>query len=135
MKNYMTRRNNNDFWDNAFDGFFRPFYVDEDSAIMKTDIKETETDYVLDVEMPGFEKKDISLKFENGYLTISAKKEDKQEENTHYLRRERSVSFSRSYYMGEVDQKQIKAKYENGVLVVSVPKEKPEETNHVITIE
>ncbi len=135
MKNYMTRRNNNEFWDNTFDDFFRPFYVDEDSALMKTDIKENEGEYLLDVEMPGFNKNDISLKFENGYLTVSAKKEDKQDEKTHYLRRERSVSCSRSYYMGDVDQKLIKAKYENGVLTVAVPKEKPEESNHVITID
>lgn len=130
MRNYLTTRTN-DLFEEAFDSFFRPFYVDSNSTFMKTDIKETETDYVLDVEMPGFDKKDISLKFESGYITISAKKE---EDNAHYLRRERAVSCSRSYYMGDVNEKLITAKYNNGVLTVTVPKQKPEESRHNITI-
>ena len=133
MKNYLVHRNN-DLIDDAFDSFFRPFYVDSESSFMKTDIKETDKEYVLDVEMPGFDKKDINLKFESGYITISAKK-DQSEENSRYIRRERAVSCSRSYYMGDVDEKQIKAKYENGVLVVTVPKDKPEQTKHAITID
>lgn len=133
MKNYLVHRNN-DLIDDAFDSFFRPFYVDSESSFMKTDIKETDKDYVLDVEMPGFDKKDINLKFESGYITISAKKEQ-NEENSRYIRRERAVSCSRSYYMGDVDETQIKAKYENGVLSVSVPKDKPEQTKHAITID
>ena len=134
MKNYMTTRRNNDFWDNTFESLFRPFYVDSESSFMKTDIKETDTHYVMDVEMPGFDKKDIALKFESGYVTISAKKEAK-DDGERYLRRERAVSYSRSYYMGDVDEKQIKAKYENGILTVSVPKDKPEETKHHIVID
>ncbi len=134
MKNYITRRNN-DFLEDAFDGFFRPFYVGEDTALMKTDIKENEKEYVLDIEMPGFAKEDINLKFDNGYLTVSAAKQAKEEENEHYIRRERSVKLSRSYYMGDVDQTLIKAKYDNGVLTVTVPKEKPESAKHVITVE
>ena len=133
MKNYLVHRNN-DLIDEAFDSFFRPFYVDSESSYMKTDIKETDKDYVLDVEMQEKKKKDISLKFESGYITISAKKEQGAE-NSRYIRRERAVSCSRSYYMGDVDEAQIKAKYENGVLVVTVPKDKPEQTKHAIAIE
>ena len=133
MKNYLTRRNN-DLFDEAFDSLFRPFYVDSESTFMKTDIRETDKNYVLDVEMPGFDKKDIALKFESGYVTISAKKEANDADGK-YLRRERAVSCSRSYYMGDVDEKQIKAKYENGVLTVTVPKEKPEESRHHILID
>lgn len=133
MKNYLTHRAN-DIIDDAFDGFFRPFYVEQESAFMKTDIKETEKEYALDVEMPGYEKTDISLNFENGYLTISAKKQNR-EEDSRYIRRERAVSCSRSFYMGDVDEKQIKAKYENGVLFVTVPKERKEEARHAINID
>lgn len=133
MKNYLTHRTN-DILDEAFDSFFRPFYVDSESTFMKTDIKETEKEYVLDVEMPGYDKNDISLNFENGYLTVSAKKAAKSED-THYIRRERATSCSRSYYMGDVDKTQIKAKYENGVLAVTIPKEKPQETKHTISID
>lgn len=134
MKNYITTRNNHDLFDEAFDSFFRPFYVDSESSFMKTDIKETDKNYVMDVEMPGLDKKDISLKFESGYVTISAKKEE-HESDGKYLRRERATSYSRSYYMGDVDEKQIKAKYENGVLTVTVPKDKPEENRHNILID
>lgn len=132
MRNYLTRRNN-DLFDEAFENFFRPFYMDSDSTFMKTDIKETESDYVLEVEMPGFEKKDISLKFESGYITISAKKDGGSD--SQYIRRERAVSCSRSYYMGDVDEKKISAKYENGVLTVNVPKQKPEDSRHNIAID
>lgn len=133
MKNYITHRTN-DLLDDAFDSFFRPFYVDQESSFMKTDIKETEKEYALDVEMPGFEKKDIALNFENGYLTISAKKEA-SEDSARYIRKERAMSCSRSFYMGDVDEKQIKAKYENGVLLVTVPKERKEESKHAISID
>ncbi len=134
MKNYMTTHRNNDLFDEAFDSFFRPFYMDSDSTFMKTDIKEKNNDYVMEVEMPGLDKKDISLKFESGYVTISAKKTEREEDGN-YLRRERATSYSRSYYMGDVDEKQIKAKYENGILTVTVPKQKPEETKHQILID
>ena len=132
MKNYLTRRSN-DLFDEAFENFFRPFYMDSESSFMKTDIKETEKDYVLEVEMPGFDKKDISLKFESGYITISAKKDGS--DDSKYIRRERAVSCSRSYYMGDVDEKLITAKYADGVLTVTVPKEKPEESRHNILID
>ena len=134
MKNYLTTHRNHDLFDEAFESFFRPFYVDSESSFMKTDIKETEQNYVLEVEMPGFDKKDISLKFESGYLTISAKKEEAKSD-AHYIRRERAQSFSRSYYMGDVDEKLITAKYENGVLTVTVPKDKPEQSKHQIIID
>lgn len=133
MKNYITTRRNNDLFDDAFESFFRPFYMDQESTFMKTDISQTDKDYIMEVEMPGFDKKDIELKFESGYVTISAKKQADGE--TKYIRRERAVSCSRSYYMGDVDEKQIKAKYEHGVLTVTIPKEKPEQAKHSIVID
>ncbi len=133
MKNYITTRRNNDLFDDAFESFFRPFYMEQESTFMKTDISQTDKDYVMEVEMPGFDKKDIELKFESGYITISAKKQ--ADKDTNYIRRERAVSCSRSYYMGDVDEKQIKAKYEHGVLTVTIPKEKPEQVKHSIIID
>ncbi len=137
MKTYITRRNNNatDFYEDAFNSFFRPFYVGEDAALMKTDIRENDDVYELEVEMPGFEKKDIALKYENGYLTVTAKKSEANENEKKYIRRERSCSCSRSYYLGDVNEKEIKAKYDNGVLTVAVPKEKPQQLTHSIEIE
>lgn len=134
MKNYITTRTNPlDFYEDAINSFFRPFYVNENAGVMKTDISESEKSYLLEVEMAGFDKKDIALKFENGYLTVSAKKQGENKDR--YIRRERSFSCSRSYYLGDVNEKLIKAKYENGILTVDVPKEKPESVNHSIAID
>lgn len=127
MKNYLTRKGEEggmDFWDDPFDYFFKPVYYSPKKGLMKTDIKETDKDYELAVEMPGFDKKDINVTLKNGYLNIEAKREDKQEDNKHYVKRERSYSCSRSYYVGEhVSEKDVKAKNENGVLSLVVPKE------------
>ena len=138
MKNYLmnneNKRNNElDFFDDAFGGFFKPLFYEEKHHSMKTDIKETENSYVLDIEVPGFDKKDVNVSLENGYLTVSAQKKtceggendekDKKKEN--YIRRERNCSVSRSYYVGDVDKEAVKAKYENGVLTIDIPKEKP----------
>ncbi len=133
MKTYLTRRNS-DIIEDAFNNFFRPFYVDEEASIMKTDIRESDNAYLMDVEMAGFDKSDISLKYESGYLTVSAKKEEKAD-NVKYIRRERAYSCSRSYYLGDVDEKAIKAKYNNGVLEIVVPKDKPQVQTHAINIE
>lgn len=135
MKNYVVaRRNNEDFFEDTFNSLFRPFYVDQEASVMKTDIRETDSEYVMDVDMAGFDKQNIALKYENGYLTVSAKKSD-SDKDVKYVRRERAFSCSRSYYLGDVNEKLIKAKYENGVLQIVVPKEKPEEVKHTIAIE
>ena len=108
---------------------------------MRTDIKETENGYQLDVEMPGFDKKDIKISLENGYLTVSAQKNTKEEEgkekSERYIRKECSVSCSRSYYVGDdVEQQNVKAKYENGMLTLALPKSQPKQLpSHNIEIE
>ncbi len=144
MKNYLTgyNRSNNslDFFENAFDDFFRPLFYDEKFDSMKTDIKETPNAYELDVEMPGFDKEDISVSVENGYMTVRAEKKEKEEsgkEEKRYVRKERSVSCQRSYYIGDTEEDTIKAKYENGLLTVTVPKkeEKKPEGKKSISIE
>ena len=128
MNGYLVRSNKNngvlDAFDDAFDSFFKPMFYEEKFNKMKTDIKERENEYVMDIEIPGFDKNDISLSLENGYLTVSVnrKEEDKEGKKENYLRRERSYSMSRSYYVGNVKETDIKAKYENGVLSISIPK-------------
>ena len=95
---------------------------------MKTDISETDKEYTLEVDLPGYDKKDIKLDFENGYLTVSASHAEsaKEGDKKSYIRKERSVSASRSYYIGEVDENTITAKFEGGVLTIVVPKAVPE---------
>lgn len=130
---------------NVFDPFFDALFGDEKaranhgSLSMKTDVKEVGDDYVLEVELPGFDKKDISLKADDGYLTIEAKidtsvKEGKEDK---FLRRERfSGTASRTYYIGDVEEESIKASYKDGILFVSFPKENPKAKQaHAITID
>ena len=140
MKNYLSRKNEEglgfNFWEDPFESFFKPMFYGQKKGNMKTDVKETEKGYELAVEVPGFDKKDISVTLKNGYLTVEAKREEKQEDEKNYVRRERSYSCSRSYYVGEVDEKEIKAKYENGVLTVNIPKEQPKQIEtHTISID
>lgn len=130
MKNYLTRAGSNDWgfglFDAMFDDFFKPTLYRENRA-MRTDVKETENGYELAIDMPGFNKQDIKLSLENGYLTVEAKREEKQETDN-YIRRERSCSYSRSYYVGDaVTEEDVKAKYDNGTLSLSVPKKEKKE--------
>ena len=123
-----------DFGRDLFRGFDRPedmLYGKNAQRIMKTDVKETDEGYELDVDLPGFSKDEIHLDLENGYLTVSAAREDKQEEKKEgrYIRKERYVgSCQRSFYVGdEVEEGDIKAEFNEGVLKLNIAKkeEKP----------
>ena len=104
--------------------------------LMKTDVKETDSSYELDIDLPGYKKEDVNAKLTDGYLVISASTsseknegdENATEENGKYIRRERFFgSCSRSFYVGEdITEEDIKARFENGVLKISVPKKQPE---------
>ena len=130
MKTYLQKRNSGDVFD-VFEDFFKPMFYDEQLDSMRTDIKETDKDYQLSIEMPGFKKDEIKVSLENGYLTVSAEKneteeEGKEKESSKYLRRECRMSCQRSYYVGDkVQEENVKAKYENGMLQLTVPKEEP----------
>jgi HSP20 family molecular chaperone IbpA len=97
---------------------------------MKTDVRETENGYEVDIDLPGFKKDEITAKLDNGYLTISASKgldKDKKDKDGHYIRRERYAgSMSRSFFIGEgITENDVKAKYEDGILRLSIPKKEP----------
>ena len=132
----------NDMFDDDFFGARNPLYGKHARNMMKTDIRETDGSYELDIDLPGFKKEEIKAELKNGYLTVSAAKGlDKEEKNDkgEYIRRERySGSMSRSFYVGEhLDENDIKAKYEDGILKLSVPKKdmKEIEQNKYIAIE
>lgn len=125
------------FGERLFDNFLEDFDLPSwngaapgTAHTMKTDIRETEAGYELDIDLPGFKKDDISAQLKNGYLTISAttKSEDKKEENGKYLKRERFYgSMSRSFYVGNhITEEDIKAKFTDGILKLSVPKKQRE---------
>ena len=151
------------FGENLFDNFFDDFFgfpVWDDRAaqkaqkklygrhapnMMKTDVQENGDHYEIDIDLPGFQKEELSVELKEGYLVISAvkglDKDEKEEKTGRYVRRERYVgSMSRSFYVGEdVKQEDIHAKYESGVLKLSIPKmeeKKPEiEEKKYIAIE
>ncbi len=120
-----------DFDRNFFRGFGnvdRNLYGKHAPNMMKTDVKETENGYEVDVELPGFKKDEIHLDLERGYLTISTEKSlEKKEENEKgkMLRQERySGTMKRTFFVGEhVTEEDVKASYENGVLHLELPKE------------
>ena len=131
-----------DDFDKEFFGKKNPLYGKHSRNVMKTDVREMEGTYELDVDLPGFKKEDVELTFDNGYLTISAKKslnKDEKNKEGQYIRQERYAgSMSRSFYVGEsVPQSDIKAKFEDGVLRISIPKQdmKVIENNNTIMID
>ena len=133
----------NDFpFEKHFFGERNPLYGKHAKNIMKTDVRETDNSYELDIDLPGFKKEDINVQLDNGYLTIAASKsleKEDEHEKSHYIRQERySGSMSRSFYVGnDVKQEEIHAKYEDGILKLAVPKKaaKAIESNKYIQIE
>ena len=101
------------------------------NQLMKTDIREHEQGYELDIDLPGFKKEDLKAELKEGYLTIEAhtdRNEDEKGKNGKYIRRERySGSCSRTFYVGEdITEEDIKAKFEDGILKLSIPKKQPQ---------
>ena len=104
-----------------------PLYGKNAKNMMKTDIRETDGSYELDVDLPGFKTDEISAKLENGYLTISASKgldKDEKTKEGKYIRQERYAgACSRSFYVGDaVEPEDVSARFEDGILTISVPK-------------
>ena len=135
-------------FDDFFDDFARPArsvarYSTPTTNVMKTDVKEDEHGYELNIELPGYKKEDVKAQLNDGYLTISAetnRSNDQKDENGKYIRRERYCgTCSRSFYVGEnITEEDIKAKFENGILKLTVPKKEaaPEvKENKYIAIE
>ena len=138
------------FGENLFDDFMDGFafptanwnYAKNTGNLMKTDIKENDKGYELDVDLPGYKKEDVKAELKDGYLTISASNDNTKEEKDEdgkYIRKERYTgSVSRSFYVGKyVTEEDIHAKFENGILKLSVPKvDAPKvEENKYISIE
>ena len=168
---YMPSIFNNSVFDNfdnwmdfSFPSFNQRLYGASSSQLMKTDVKETDKDYEVSIDLPGFKKDELQIELKDGYLTVSGSKEvtskDMPEENqkdattaeadaskkdakaeqktVKYIRQERySGSCSRTFYVGEsVDEKDCKAGFEDGILTIEVPKqpEHQEPAKRMITI-
>lgn len=144
---YLTTRNSS-----IFDDLFRnPFFStglntvrrpQESVKAMRTNVQENEHGYLMEIDLPGYEKENIKAELKDGYLTITAERDENKEEkdeNGRYIRREcYRGSQQRSFYVGEyLKQEDIQASYKNGVLQLNIPKEQApvEEPAKLITIE
>lgn len=143
------------FGENLFDEFFdddfpiipmrsirNPLYGKNAKNLMKTDVRETDNTYELDVDLPGFKKDEVQLDLKDGYLTISAAKgldKDQEDKKGKYIRQERYAgACSRSFFVGEgIEPRDVSAKFEDGILRVSLPKQVKKELprNSTIAIE
>lgn len=121
----MIPRRSNDF-DLLGDIFTDPFFNEHESKVMKTDIKEKDNEYQIDVELPGYQKDNIKMNIEDGYLTIQAEvnSDTEEKEDGKFVRKERYIgSCSRSFYVGdEVKSEDIKASFKDGMLKIIIPK-------------
>lgn len=139
------------FGENLFDEFFddnfgmvpvwngrNPLYGKHAKNLMKTDVRETEDTYEVDIDLPGFKKDEISVDLEDGYLTIRAAKgldKDEKDKKGKYIRQERYAgACSRSFYVGDVKPEDVSAKYEDGILKLSMPKQAKKELPRSTTI-
>ena len=135
------------FGENLFDDWMDFSFPDIDKALygkhakneMKTDVRETEDGYELDIDLPGFKKDEVTAQLDNGYLTIQASKgldKEQKDKKGKYIRKERYAgSMSRSCYVGDaITEEDVHAKYEDGILKLSVPKKEAkavEQTKHI----
>lgn len=119
------------------DDIFDEMMLPKKEQHMKCDIYEKDGNYHIEMDVPGFDKKDISIEANDGYLTITAEKNSEDEEkneNKNYIRRERVYGkVERSFYLGDLDQDKIDAEFKNGILNIVVPKK--EETSNKKRIE
>lgn len=127
-------------FDNMFDDMFRdPFFTNSSTTkFMKTDIQEKDNNYILDMDLPGYEKDDVKAQLKDGYLTITAQKNtsnEEKDEKGNYIRKERYCGkCSRSFYVGDtVKEEDIKASFKNGILQLTFPKEvaRKEDTKYI----
>ena len=131
----FTNNGNNMFNEMFNEDFFAPGIARRaigGAAVMQTDVRETETGYIIDMELPGFKKEDVEAELKDGYLTVRAEhktEKDEKDKEGHYIRKERYYgNFARSFYVGDaVTQDDIKAAFKDGILTLNVPKKEKEE--------
>ena len=137
----IDRRNNR--WGlslfDDFDDFFAPFFETERKTnSIKVDISEKDNQYILEMDVPGYDKKDISIELDNGYLTVKVQKqEDIEEKNKkqNYIKKERkNVTCSRTFYVGDIKEESIKPTLDNGILKITFPKNEDKPTKKQIEI-
>lgn len=121
------------------DDIFDDFISSRKEQHMKCDIYEKGDDYHIEIDIPGFNKEEISVETKDGYLTIKAEKKNEvneEDKDRNYIRRERTYGqYERSFYLGDLDEDKIDAKFDNGMLKITVPKKEEVDTKKVIEIQ
>lgn len=119
------------------DSIFDDFLTDNTPVDMKCDIYEENGNYHIEADVPGIDKKDISIECEDGYLTITATKESNEEErNKNYSKKERFYGkCQRRFYIGDIDAESVKASFNNGVLNITIPKQEEKKSIKSINID
>ena len=118
----VPRKNNFNLFDDFFDD---DFFTKKEKNLMKTDIRENDNEYIIDIDLPGFSKENINLSLDNGYLNIKANCENNNDDtNDKYIRKERFYGeCSRSFYVGDdIKEEDINAEFKNGILKINIPK-------------
>lgn len=129
----LIPRSNSFFIDNVFSDLI----TNESFYEGKCDIYEENDKYYIELDIPGYSREDTKIEYDNGYLTVTASKNNEaSDEVRNYIRRERSFNkISRSFYVGVVEEKNIKANFKNGSLTIEVPKEDKQNNKKTILIE
>lgn len=127
MNNKLTRYDNGDLFSGSWLKSFFDLPIINNSNILKTNIRKEGNNYIYEIDVPGYNREDVSVSYEDGYLVVevkSSKEYSSTSSSNSYVRQERySGSCSRSYYIGEIDENKITAKYHNGILCVTFPDE------------
>ncbi|MCD8023017.1 MAG: Hsp20/alpha crystallin family protein [Lachnospiraceae bacterium] len=133
----------NDWMEDPFAEFDGMNHGRRGEHVMRTDVREKEHEFEVDIELPGYKKDEVKAELKDGYLTVTASQavnHDQKNAEGKYVRRERYAgNMSRSFYVGEyVTQQEIRAKFEDGILTLQIPKKDPRkqaEEKHYVTIE
>ena len=121
-----------------FNDFFDDLEPKKGNKMMRCDIYEKNNKYNIELDVPGFDKDDIEISLDNGYLKISAEKKfDENSSDKKYIHRERHMyqKCDREFYVGNIDEDDIKAEFKNGTLMISVPKEESKNNKRLINID
>lgn len=139
MNNKITRYNSDDLFSSSWLKSFFDLPIINGSNVLKTNIRKESNNYIYEIDVPGYNKEDVSVSYEDGYLIVEAKTSKEYSSDSslnNYLRQERySGSCSRSYYIGEIDESKISAKYHNGVLCIMVPDDANNQKNKIKKID
>lgn len=121
-----------------FDDMFDNFFIEKSNSNMKCDVYEKGGNYHIEMDIPGFDKNDISIEVKNDYLTITAEKNNEvseEDKEKRYIRQERSYGkYQRSFYVGDIDTNEVEAEFKNGMLKVVIPKKEKIENKKMIEI-